>query len=163
MKRQYKGLGFAAIVVFICGGSAFGRLWNVDFESDDNYTYKEQVVGAGPDGGIGDPCDFWNVFEVHEDGTVDPCMVLLDSEGGSSGVMLSFSVDGTGLLGAWGHAADAVNAVVGEYLFLGNQNGAYNADFTISGLVGGGVYDIYLYGGGPIFGSYSGQVLLLQH
>ena len=150
---------FTAIIALICGGTAFGTLWNVDFESDDNYTYKEQAVGPGPDGGVGDPCDYWNVFEVHEDGTVDPCMLLLDSAEGSSGVMLSFTVDGTRLLGAWGHSPDAVNAVVGEYLFLGDQNGAYNADFTISGLVPSGAYDIYLYGGGPTFGSYLGQGL----
>ena len=148
------------VLVLCVGASAQAGLYNVDFEQlSSEGTFKAQMVGPGPDGGVGSAGDYWNVFEVSEAGTAAPVSLnLLDSTGAASGVTLTFTgADGSGLLGAYGHAPDAINNLVGEYLFLGGQLGTYAADFSVTGLTGGGIYDLYLWTGGPAFGSYAGN------
>ena len=142
-----------AFFVFLAAGTAFGTIWNVDFESNDAYTYKEPAVGPGPDGGIGEPCDVWNIFEASEGGTPAPVgMALVDSKDNAGGVSFTFTGnDGNRGIAAYGHSPTASNAVVGEYVWLGDGGiggDTYNVDFEITGLSSGSSYDIYLYAGG---------------
>lgn len=157
-----KNLVLLVLVLFVSVSAyaTLGGLYNVDFEQlDGEGTFKAPMVGPGPDGGVGSAGDIWNIFEVSEGGTAALISLnLVDSTGAASGVTLNFTgADGSGLLGAYGHAPDAINNLVGEYLFLGGQNNTYTADFSITGLTGGGIYDLYLWTGGPAFGSYAGN------
>ena len=149
----------SAFLVFAAGGSVFGAvgdLYNIDFEQlSSQGTYKQQMVGPGPDGGVGDPCDYWNVLEISEDGTGTPLgMGLLDSSGAASGVSFTFTsitdAGGAALIGAYGHSPTAINDLVAEYMFFGPQFAvtATLATWEITGLTAGGSYDIYLYTGG---------------
>lgn len=127
-------------------------LWNVDFEQlSTEGTYKVEMVGPGPDGGVGNAGDKWNVFEISEAGTAAPIgMPLVDATNTPGSVSFTFTdVDaGAGLLGAYGHAPTAINDLVAEYLFLGPQNGGYDITWELTGLAPGGAYDMYLYTGG---------------
>ena len=125
-------------------------LYNIDFEQlEGQGTYKEQAVGPGPDGGVDSAGDYWNVLEISEAGDSAPIGISLnDSSGAASGVSFTFTslTDASGnqnTIGAYGHAPTAVNAVVGEYVFI-----SYIATWEYAGLTPGGTYDIYLYTGG---------------
>ena len=41
-----------------------------------------------------------------------------------------------------------IDDLTAEYLFLGDQNGAYEANWQITGLTGSAAYSMYLYTGG---------------
>jgi len=160
-----------AFFVFVSAAPVFGAIgdiYNVDLEQYSWIgTFKETAVGPGPDGGVGDPCDLWNVLEVSDLGVADPCGtgedpngVLLESKGGDNGVYIQFISDGTYGVAAWGHSPTATNAVNGEYWFLGDGgmgSDSTEAAFTITGLTASQYYDMYLYcGGAAASGLYPG-------
>ncbi len=138
-------------LVLVAGSSAVqGALYNVDFEQlGSQGTYKTTMAGAGPGGGPGAAGDVWNVFEISEGGTSAPVgMSLLDSGGGAGSVNFEFTSTDAGVLAAYGHAPTAIDDLTAEYLFLGDQNGTYEANWQITGLTGGTAYSMYLYTGG---------------
>jgi len=133
------------ILIFGSDEFAAGKLWSVDFQGAGGQVPKpdpDTMSGVEPYYGFG---NVWNAFDIQGhtgDATgvsVNPEMDLFDSDGNPTSV--HFAVDGT--VSGWSEDGDDLKH---DYLFVQAGNADPSADWEISGLMPGGIYEMFAYG-----------------
>ncbi len=120
-----------------------GELYSVDIQAvggviarpmPGTYSGVEPIYGFG---------DVWNAFDVngHTGNTTNQTLNLVDSFGNPSPV--NFTVIDT--VSGWSN--NSAEVLVNDYLFVGVGSADASSLWEITGLVPGGVYEMYAYGG----------------